>query len=159
MSTGYEFRVEGHLDEDPAVSLVGQNMYLQGSSGDTGATDLNYRYDIVADSWTQLAPMPRARFEAVGAAIGTRTYVVAGGNPSFGPQASVEDRKLALTRAPDTSFNTTFIYDTTTDTWFTGPNTNVRHSFTGGTAIGDLLLVVAGFDGSAPASRALPHRL
>src|SRR5436190_8968952 len=31
-----------------AVSLVGQNMYLQGSLG-SGATDLNYRYDIVAD--------------------------------------------------------------------------------------------------------------
>ena len=113
----------------------------------SGATDLNYRYDIVADSWTQMAPMPRARFEAVGAAIGTRTYVVAGGNPFLGLQASAQDRKLASTRAPDTSFNTTFIYDTTTDTWFTGPNTNVRHSFTGGTAIGDLMLVVGGFDG------------
>ena len=132
-----------------AVSLVGQNMYLQGSFGDTGATDLNYRYDIVADSWTQMAPMPRAKYEAVGAAIGTKTYVVAGGNPSLGPQASAQDRKLASIRAPATSFNTTFIYDTTTDTWFTGPNTNVRHSFTGGTAIGDLLLVVGGFDGSS----------
>jgi hypothetical protein len=132
-----------------AVSLVGQNMYLQGSFGDFGATDLNYRYDIVADSWTQMAPMPRAKFEAVGAAIGTRTYVVAGGDPSLGPQTSAEDRKLALTLAPATSFKTTFIYDTTTDTWFTGPNTNVRHSFTGGTAIGNLLIVVGGFDGSS----------
>jgi hypothetical protein len=129
-----------------AVSLVGQNMYLQGSFGDS-ATDLNYRYDIVADAWTQMAPMPRARYEAAGGAIGTKTYVVAGGNPFLGPQASADDRKLALTRAPDTSFRSTFIYDTATDTWITGPNTNVRHSFTGGTALGDLMLVVGGFDG------------
>ena len=132
-----------------AVSLVGQNMYLQGSFGDFGATNLNYRYDIVADSWTQMAPLPSARYEAVGAAIGTRTYVVAGGNPFLGSQASAQDRKLASIEAPATSFNTTFIYDTTADTWFSGPRPNVRHSFTGGTAIGNLMIVVGGFDGSS----------
>jgi N-acetylneuraminic acid mutarotase len=132
-----------------AVSLVGQNMYLQGSFGDFGGTNLNYRYDIVADVWTQMAPLPAARYEAAGAAIGTRTYVVAGGNPFLAEQASAQDRKLASTRTPLTSFNTTFIYDTTTDTWFRGPRTNVRHSFTGGTAVGNLMLVVGGFDGSS----------
>jgi hypothetical protein len=126
-----------------AVSLVGQNMYLQGSF----VTDLNYRYDIVADSWTQMASMPRARYEAAGGAIGTRTYVAGGGDPFLGATASAQDRKVALTKAPDTSFNTTFIYDTTTDTWFRGPNMNIRHSFTGGTTVGDLMLVVGGFDG------------
>jgi N-acetylneuraminic acid mutarotase len=130
-----------------ATSIVGQNIYLQGSFGDVGATNLNYRYDIVADLWTQMAPLPFPRFEAAGAAIGTKTYVVGGGNPALSPQASAQDRKQASIRAPATSFNKTFIYDTTTDTWFTGPNTNVRHSFTGGTAIGDLMLVVCGFDG------------
>ena len=68
-----------------ASSIVGQNIYLQGSFGGTGATDLNYRYDIVADSWTQMASMPGARYEAAGGAIGTRTYVVGGGNPFLGP--------------------------------------------------------------------------
>jgi hypothetical protein len=48
---------------------------------------------------------------------------------------------------PDTSFNTTYIYDTVNDTWSTGPSTNVAHSFTGGTAIGNKLLVACGFDG------------
>ena len=50
-------------------------------------------------------------------------------------------------RAPATSYTSTYIYDTTSNSWTTGPNTNVAHSFTGGTAIGNLLLVVAGFDG------------
>ncbi len=129
-----------------AVSLVGQNMYLQGSFG-LGATDLNYRYDIVADSWTQMAPMPAARYEAAGAAIGTNTYVVGGGDPSFDSKASREDRFSAMVRAPATSFKTTYTYDTITDTWSRLANTNVRHSFTGGTAISDLLIVVGGFDG------------
>jgi len=33
------------------------------------------------------------------------------------------------------------------DSWTSGPNLNVAHSFTGGTAIGNKLLVVGGFDG------------
>ena len=45
------------------------------------------------------------------------------------------------------SYNSTYIYDTVADSWTTGPNTNVAHSFTGGTAIGTKLIVVTGFDG------------
>ena len=51
-------------------------------------------------------------------------------------------RELAI------SYTSTYIYDTTTNSWTTGLNTNVPHSITGGTAIGNLLLVVAGFDGT-----------
>ena len=76
-----------------ATSIVGQNIYLQGSFGGSGATDLNYRYDIVADAWTQMASLPRPRYEAAGGAIGTRTYVVGGGNPALGAQASAKDRQ------------------------------------------------------------------
>ena len=55
-------------------------------------------------------------------------------------------RTPSITR-PDTSFNTTYIYDTVADSWTSGPNTNVAHSFTGGTAVGNKLLVMCGFDG------------
>jgi len=130
-----------------AVSLVGQNMYLQGSFGDFGGTNLNYRYDIVADSWTQMADVPVGVYEAAGAAIGTNTYVVGGGNPAVGLKAASQDRVSAMVRAPADPFKSTFTYDTTTDTWSRLANTNVRHSFTGGTAIGDLLIVVGGGDG------------
>jgi N-acetylneuraminic acid mutarotase len=129
-----------------ATSIVGQNIYLAGSFGG-GATDLHYSYDIVADSWTQKANVPSPVYEAAGAAIGTNTYVVGGGDPSVGPKATEQARIVAMVKAPATSFNTTYIYDTLTDTWTTGPNTNVPHSFTGGTAIGNELLVVCGFDG------------
>ena len=121
-----------------AVSLVGQNMYLQGSFG-TGATNLNYAYDIVANTWTQKANMPAAVYEAAGAAIGTNTYVVGGGDPAAAPgsiKANGKDAKgpNGSMARPDTSFNTTYIYDTVNDSWSTGPNTNIAHSFTGGTA-------------------------
>ena len=134
-----------------AVSLVGQNMYLQGSFG-AGATNFNYAYDIVANTWTQKANMPAAVYEAAGAAIGTNTYVVGGGDPATAPGSAKANGKGAkgrngLMARPDTSFNTTYIYDTLTDTWSTGPSTNVAHSFTGGTAIGNKLLVACGFDG------------
>jgi Kelch motif len=134
-----------------AVSLVGQNMYLQGSFG-AGATNLNYSYDIVANTWTQKADMPAAVYEAAGASIGTNTYVVGGGDPAVAPGSVKANRKGAKgpngsMATPDASFTSTYIYDTVGDSWSTGPSTNVAHSFTGGTAIGNKLVVVGGFDG------------
>jgi N-acetylneuraminic acid mutarotase len=134
-----------------AVSLVGQTMYLQGSFG-AGATTLNYAYDIVANTWTQKADLPAARYEAAGGSIGTNTYVVGGGDPFTAPGSVKATRKGAKgpngrMARPDTTFNTTFVYDTVNDSWSNGPNTNVGHSFTGGTAIGNKLLVACGFDG------------
>jgi N-acetylneuraminic acid mutarotase len=131
-----------------ATSIVGQNIYLAGSFGAGAATNFHYRYDILADSWTAMASLPTAVYAAAGAAIGTNTYVVGGGNLAIGASANILDRSLASIRAPATSFNTTFIYDTLTDAWTSGPNTNVAHAFTGGTAIGNRLLVIAGFDGT-----------
>src|SRR5437763_1807866 len=65
------------------------------------------------------------------------------------PPTASSTSSRASTRSPETSYNSTYIYDTLGDTWSTGPNTNVAHSFTGGTAIGNQLIVVTGFDGSS----------
>jgi N-acetylneuraminic acid mutarotase len=127
-----------------ATSIVGQNIYLAGSYGGSAGTTLNYRYDVSADSWTRMADIPMPVYEAAGAAIGTNTYVVGGGNPALHPRASKHDRITAFIRAPVISFSSTYIYDTVTDTWIAGPQTNVPHAFTGGAAIGKLLIVVAG---------------
>jgi N-acetylneuraminic acid mutarotase len=130
-----------------ATSIVDQNIYLAGSFG-AGGTTLHYRYDILANSWTQMADVPAPVYEAAGAAVGSQTYVVGGGNPAVGASATRQARIAALVKAPAVSYNTTYIYDTLSDTWTSGPNTNVAHAFTGGTAIGNLLIVVAGFDGT-----------
>src|SRR4029077_19950743 len=76
-----------------------------------------------------------------------------GGDPALAPGSvkaqgkSSKMRTRSITR-PDTSFTTTYVYDTVADSWTTGPNTNVPHSFTGGTAVGNKMLVVGGFDGA-----------
>jgi N-acetylneuraminic acid mutarotase len=131
-----------------ATSIVGQYIYLAGSFG-SGGTNLHYRYDILGDSWTAMAPVPVAVYEAAGAAVGSEAYVVGGGNPSLEASGAREDRITASIKAPATSYNSTYVYDTVADSWTTGPNTNVAHAFTGGTAVGNLLVVIAGFDGSA----------
>ena len=128
-------------------SIVGQNIYLAGTwNGGSGST-VHYRYDIVANTWTQMADVPVNIYRPDAAGIGTNEYLVGGGNPDLRPSASKQARKLASTRAPATSYTSTYIYDTLSDTWSSGPNTNVAHSFTGGTAIGTKLIVVGGFDG------------
>ncbi len=127
-------------------SIVGQFIYLAGHwNGGAASTD-HYRYDVVADSWTQMAPVPVPIYRPDAAAIGTDTYLVGGGNPSLSGRVG-QAAKRASARAPATSYNSTYIYDTLSDTWSSGPNTNVAHSFTGGTAIGTKLIVVTGFDG------------
>src|SRR5207248_4231516 len=128
-------------------SIVGQNIYLAGTWNGGLGSNVHYRYDIVADAWTQMANVPVNIYRPDSAGIGTNTYLVGGGNPSVSPRASAKARKLASMRSPATSYNSTYIYDTTSDSWSTGPNTNVAHSFTGGTAIGSKLIIVTGFDG------------
>jgi hypothetical protein len=52
-------------------SIVGQNMYLSGTwNGGLGST-LHYRYDIVADAWTQMAPVPVNIYRPASGAIDT----------------------------------------------------------------------------------------
>src|SRR5258707_9136463 len=128
-------------------SIVGQNIYLAGTWNNAAGSTVHYRYDIVADSWTQMADVPVPIYRPDAATIGTNTYLVGGGNPSISSRVKGQARKLASTRAPAISYNSTYIYDTVADSWTTGPNTNVAHSFTGGTAIGTKLIVVTGFDG------------
>src|SRR5262249_55940698 len=88
----------------------------------------HYRYGIESNSWALMAPVPFAAYEPAAAAVGTQTYLVGGGN-----------------RYP---YSSMYIYDTVSNTWMTGPNTNRPHALTGGTAIGNRLLVVGGYEGA-----------
>jgi hypothetical protein len=128
-------------------SIVGQFIFIQGGIL-TGGTVVNthYRYDIVANSWATKASVPVPIYRPASAAVGPATYLAGGGNPSISPLASRQARLAALLRAPATSYSSTYIYDTTANSWTTGPNMHDLHSFTGGTAIGNRLLVVAGFN-------------
>jgi Kelch motif/Galactose oxidase, central domain len=130
------------------------NFYLAGTwNGGQGSTQ-HFRYDIIANLWAPVAPVPVNIYRPASATIGTNTYLVGGGNPFVAPE-SVKRKagkvpNLAQhpsTRSPAVSYNSTYIYDVFADSWTTGPNTNVAHGFTGGTAIGNLLIVVTGFDG------------
>ncbi|MEP7014722.1 MAG: kelch repeat-containing protein [Verrucomicrobiota bacterium] len=132
-----------------ATSIVGQFIYLAGSyAGGSGST-LHYRYDINNDAWAPMPGVPVAVYEAAGAAIGSQIYVIGGGNPFVAGDGKGAPSPLDSSHAPAASFTTTYIFDTSTLTWTTGPNTNVAHSFTGGTAISNRLLVVAGSNGTA----------
>ena len=129
-------------------SIIGQFAYLAGHWNHGLASTDHYRYDILADSWTALAPVPVAIYKPAAAGVGTQEFLVGGGDPFLSGDVKGKARKIASTRAPAISYNSTYIYDTTTNSWTTGANTNVPHSLTSGTAIGNLLLVVAGFDGT-----------
>ncbi|PYX88582.1 MAG: hypothetical protein DMG67_16830, partial [Acidobacteria bacterium] len=128
-------------------SIVGQNIYLAGTWNGGNGSNQNYRYDIVANAWTAVAPVPVNIYRPDSGAIGTNCYLVGGGNPFVGGRFKGPKVLHPSTNSPETSYNSTYIYDTIGDTWSTGPNTNVAHSFTGGTAIGNTLIVVTGFDG------------
>ncbi len=129
-------------------SIVGQFVYLAGHWNNGFASTDHYRYDIVADSWTAVAPVPVPIYRPAAAGVGTQEFLVGGGDPNISASATQQERVAASMRAPATSYTSTYIYDTISNSWTTGPNTNVPHSFTGGTVIANLLfLVVGGFDG------------
>jgi N-acetylneuraminic acid mutarotase len=136
------------------TSIVCEFIYLAGGFG-TGGVTTHQRYDILNDSWASMAPVPIGVYEAAGAAVGNATYLMGGGNPFAAgsgmkqKQNQTQDRISATIHAPAVSYSTSWIYDIATDTWFAGPNLGDAHSFTGGTAIGNQLLVVAGYNGSS----------
>lgn len=132
-------------------SIVGQFVYLAGHWNNGAASTDHYRYDIVANTWASMAPVPVAIYRPAAAGVGTKEYLVGGGNPSAGASGKTRHpaSKDAFLKAPVVSYSSTYIYDTVSNTWSTGPNTNVPHAFPGGTAIGNLLLVVGGYNGTA----------
>ena len=117
-------------------SIVGQNMYLAGT------------WNNASGSW---AAVPVPIYRPASAAVATQEFLVGGGNPDFLGSGKTQRphpvAKTASTRSPATAYTSTYIYDTVTDSWSSGPVTNVPHSFTGGTAIGGLLLVVTDLTG------------
>src|SRR5207247_7755479 len=52
-------------------------------------------------------------------------------------------------RSPSTSYNTTRVYDPATDTWAVGPNLNTARSFTAAATVGNSIIVVGGYTGTA----------
>jgi N-acetylneuraminic acid mutarotase len=104
------------------TSIVGNYIHLVGA---WVAQNTHYRYDIQANSWSQMAPLPVGIYEPAAATIGTNIYIIGGGTVGE-------------------AYNTTFIYDTLTNTWTTGPTLNLPRGFGAGTAIGPQLLTVGG---------------
>ncbi len=131
-------------------SIAGQFVYLAGHWNNGAASTDHYRYDIVDNTWAAIAPVPVAIYRPAAAGVGTKEYLVGGGNPFVGVSGKTGRLapKQAFLKAPAVAYTSTYIYDTVSNTWTTGPSTNVPHSFTGGTAIGNLLLVVGGSNGS-----------
>ncbi len=118
---------------DSVCSIVGNHIYLAGSSNFGFGSNYHFQYDILTDSWSARAPVPVVLTSATGAAVGTQTYVIGGLDPYL-------------------PIRSTYIYDTISDTWSQGPDTNVPHAGAGGTAIGNLLIVVGGINGKVPES-------
>ncbi|MBK8466537.1 MAG: hypothetical protein IPL32_11955 [Chloracidobacterium sp.] len=136
-----------------AVALSGQFVYVAGGYGIAGGGTLNHlRYDIVNNTWTTLAPLPFQIFNAVGASIGGKFYVMGGGNPARPTGSSVNGKFDAMdeeddanrTAAPEASFRSTLIFDPVTNGWSSGPLMIVPHSYAGGGTIGNRLMIVAG---------------
>src|ERR1035437_6053083 len=123
------------------ASISGQFIYIAGGNG--GST-LHYRYDVVGNAWTAMAPVPVGVNEAAGGNIGGNNYLVGGGNP-FRP--TVEKP------GPAATFTTTYIYNIAGNSWSTGPTTNFPHSFAGGAAVGTKFVVVAGYNGTVDTNK------
>src|SRR5207249_2184898 len=129
------------------TTISGQYIYLAGANG--GSTVHN-RYDIVNNAWVSMAAVPVPIFQPGSGNIVGQNYLFGGGDPFDSSQGAIRDPAAMLRppHAPASTYNTTYIYDIASDSWISGPTLNAPHSFTGGTAIGPRLLIVAGYNGS-----------
>src|SRR5262249_17377209 len=86
-----------------ATSIVDGYIYLMGTALDRV---LHYRYDIANDVWQSRAPLPQSTYLASAGAVGNRIFLFGG--------VSTGGNEVA-----------TFIYDTDTNAWTTGPDMNL----------------------------------
>src|SRR5262249_11660307 len=129
------------------ATVSGHDLYLMGTwNGGLGST-LNYHYDITPDTRTAGAPVPVSLYDPGAGALNGKVYLVGGGDP-YGPNALVGKRASARALAsPNSTYGTTYAYDTATDTWQNGPNLNTPRSFTAAGVTGNHLVAVGGYDG------------
>jgi PKD repeat protein/subtilisin-like proprotein convertase family protein len=116
---------------DPVV--IAGKIYVAGggtASGGTAQTTM-YIYDIATNTWsTDAVPLPAARMDYAGVAIGTKYYLIGGYNGT-------------------TYLNTVVSYDTATSTWdLTIPNMAIARRWGSATAIGGKIYVAGGFSTS-----------
>jgi Galactose oxidase, central domain/Kelch motif len=113
-----------------AAASAGGKLYVHGgygAAGDlSGETNHLYRYDLAADSWTQLADSPTARAAHALQPIEGRLYAAGG--------AQGGDRALANLE----------VYDIARDRWSASPGMGVAREHVGSAVSGGRLFVIAG---------------
>lgn len=132
-----------------AANTVGQFIYLAGSFGGGAGSTTHYRYSVASNSWTPMAAVPVNIYAPASAAFGRNIYLIGGGNPGIAGDIKNRRPYLASAATPDTAYDSTYVYDTETNIWSTGPDTNSAHAFSAGAAIGSRLIAVAGYTGSS----------
>src|SRR5207253_11315916 len=107
--------------------------------------------DIVGDSWTAMAPLPVNVYEPGAGVLAGKAYIFGGGNPfrRDGQVGSLHGAALGTSAAPAIPYNTSYIYDPSSDSWTLGPPLNTARSFTAGTTQGSNIYAVGGYDGTA----------
>jgi N-acetylneuraminic acid mutarotase len=123
-----------------AAATVGNAIYVIGGRSSTGgpctggALAVVERYDIDADVWTTVAPLPAPRSDLAAATVGGKIYVFGGCTTQFD-----------ITNAVD-------VYDPVTDTWSSAPADmpTRRAGMYGVASKGGTVYVIGGWDGVQP---------
>jgi N-acetylneuraminic acid mutarotase len=121
-----------------AVAVGNFAYYVGGIAGGTSSSNVVYRYDLTANTWSSVAPMQTARASAEVAASpdGTKIYAIGGGGPG-----SAFFTAVPLAQSVE-------IYDIPTNTWSYGaPLLTTAAAPAGGIARG-LLMVQGGISGT-----------
>ncbi len=132
----------------PGSGVVNGHLYIAGGRDDSSPNRTTvYDYNISTNSWTTVAPLPVGVNVPGSAVLGGELVVFGGGNPFSDPL----HMSVPIGQAPLTT-GTTQIYDPVSNTWTSGPSLNTARSFVGGTAAGNYLVAVGGYDGSTSLS-------
>jgi kelch-like protein 18 len=111
------------------AATVGERIYVPGGRTAEGEpTSVVEAYDLVLESWSQVAPLPRPLSAYALTVYGGQIYL-------FGGR---DNRGYA---------NTTYIYDPQQDTWREGKDMPTQRAYTAAATLGSRIFVVGGYDG------------
>lgn len=83
---------------EPSAGVIGTSIVVADGVDDSGPTGYTEGYDIATNTWSALTPDPTSRSASCYGAVGSKLYVIGGGNGGEGAPALTLNESFQLSK-------------------------------------------------------------
>jgi len=83
---------------EPSAGVVGTSIVVADGTDNSGLTGYTEGYDIATNSWTAVTPDPTSRGASCNGAVGSKLYVMGGGNGGAGSNSLTLNESFQLSK-------------------------------------------------------------